>query len=126
MTSTIRTRPAVRFRTQRDGWWRLAEIIADGCPFTNSTGSLRGIRDRWPISFGRLPAEHAARLRDDADRHGIDMIIYSYATPIAWQARQVGWRVPDAAYSATTSRHQSIVRVAIANPPATRRTDIAA
>lgn len=117
MTSTTGTRSTARFRTQRDGWWRLAEIIADSQPFASTTGSLRGARHRWPTSFGRLAAHHAARLRDDATHNGIDVIIYSYTTPVAWHALDVGWRVPDATYSVTTSRHQSLVRVALANLP---------
>lgn len=126
MTSTTRTRSVARFRSQRDGWWRLAEIIAIGRAFTSTTGSLRGEREQWPTSFGRLPATHAARLRADSSRHGIDMIIYSYATPIAWHAHGAGWTVPDVTYSVTTSRHQSVVRVALANPPAIARTSLAA
>lgn len=126
MTSTTGPRSVARFRSQRDGWWRLAEIIATGRPFTSTTGSLRGERERWPTSFGRLPATHGARLRTDSTRHGIDMIIYSYATPIAWHAHGVGWTVPDVTYSVTTSRHQSLVRVALANPPAIARTSLAA
>lgn len=117
MTSTTGTRSAARFRTRRDGWWQLAALIADDRPFTSTTASLRGERHGWPTSFGRLPAEHVARLRDDTARHGIDMIIYSYATPIAWHVCGFGWRVPDATYSVTTSRHQTLVRVALANLP---------
>lgn len=126
MTSTTGTRSVARFRSQRDGWWLLAEIIATSRPFTSTIGSLRGEHERWPTSFGRLPAAHAARLRADSTRHGIDLIIYSYATPIAWHVRGAGWRVPDVTYSVTTSRHQSLVRVALANPPAIGRTTLAA
>ena len=42
-------------------------------------------------------------------------IVYSYDTPIAWYGAQ-GWVVPKASYSATTSRHQGIVRRAVGIP----------
>jgi len=118
MPTYARPRSAVSFRSQRDGWWRLADILAAGRPFANTTGSLRGIRHdgSCPPSLGRLPVTDTARLRRDLPR--VDMIIYSYATPIAWHVTGRGWTVPDASYSRTTSRHQSLVRVAVANLPA--------
>jgi len=40
-------------------------------------------------------------------------VVYSYETPIAWYTHGVGWTVPKVKYSATTARHQSVVRWAI-------------
>ena len=58
---------------------------------------------------GRLPSDVVLQLQLDE----IDYVIYSYGTPIAWHGK-FGWSVPAIKYSSTTSRHQSIVRSAIA------------
>lgn len=79
-------------------------------PFRNSTGSFVG--QTYPIGFGRLSEKWRARLSDTHMTFGIEYIVYSYATPIAWYA-DGQWEMPYAKYSATTSRHQSIVMQAI-------------
>jgi hypothetical protein len=63
----------------------------------------------FQISFGRLPSDIVATFA----REEPDYIIYSYGTPIAWHGK-FGWTLPAIKYSSTTSRHQSIVRGAIA------------
>ena len=42
-----------------------------------------------------------------------DYIVYSYGTPIAWH-HAGGWSLPAIKYSVTTSKHQTLVRRAIA------------
>lgn len=134
MPTYPRPKSATLFRTRCDGWWRLAELLARGEQFSNTTGTLRGTHRTpsggWPSALGRLEPAEAERFRrllsGDGSRPAMDMIIYSYATPIAWHVPGTGWTVPDATYSATTSRHQSVVRVALANLPAIRRADLVA
>lgn len=97
--------------TRNIGWWVLAEILNYRSePFANSTKSFTGYPGR-PTDFGRLPMEW----HDKAASPTIDYTIYSYATPIAWRDNGE-WIIPDVKYSVTTSRHQSQVRVAAANP----------
>lgn len=58
---------------------------------------------------GRLSSDLVLQLQLDEP----DYIVYSYGTPIAWHGK-FGWSLPAIKYSQTTSRHQSIVRSAIA------------
>lgn len=79
--------------------------IAARHPFATN-GALRG--DTYAGSFGMLsPVERAAWPND------VDYVVSSYATPIAWHSGTYGWHVVDQRFSATTSRHQSIVRLAL-------------
>lgn len=59
------------------------------------------------------------------DRPTIEYVVYSYATPIAWWSKEHGWRMPDIKYSVTTSRHQSLVRRALAEIGAVVTTQLA-
>jgi hypothetical protein len=62
-------------------------------------------------SFGRLNAEEFAQFKQDEIR--VDYIVYSYGTPIAWHTLG-GWYVVEQKFSQTTSKHQGLVRRAIA------------
>ncbi|TWE27539.1 hypothetical protein FHX69_0175 [Prauserella muralis] len=103
------------FRNRSDGWWKLGAILAHGDEFANTSGTLRGTRR--PTGTGRLPAPWVKRFRHDRDGHGvgpgIDYVVYSYATPIAWHIPGQGWTVPTETYSVTTTRHQRAVNLAI-------------
>ena len=46
---------------------------------------------------------------------GIDYVVYSYATPIAWHTEAGVWYIPAIKYSVTTSKHQNVVRRAVKN-----------
>lgn len=112
----------LKLRQYGKGGWketpgRLYQAIVMGENF--QTGQLRGWR------FLSDPFDGVGRL-DDKYRVSVaeaDYVIYSYATPIAWHTpREVeeggvhvgGWWVfPEESYSATTTRHQGIVRVAL-------------
>jgi hypothetical protein len=65
--------------------------------------------DCFSPATGRLPSDVVSQLQLDEP----DYIVYSYGTPIAWHGK-FGWSLPAIKYSQTTSRHQSIVRSAIA------------
>lgn len=76
---------------------------------------------------GRMPVEWADVFRTDVATAQGNLgseyvyVVWSYGTPIAWRLPMVGWTVPDVRYSATTSKHQRIVRDAIANTMETVR-----
>lgn len=85
---------------------RAGELVAKRQPFSNNTGSFRGIVGR-PDTFGWLPDEY--RRMWDSGR--ILYTIMSFDTPLAWLMGTGEWVVPDVYYSPTTSRQQTIVRV---------------
>jgi hypothetical protein len=62
---------------------------------------------------GRLQGKELATY--EADKVGIDFIVYSYGTPIAWHTLNFGWYVVEQKFSVTTSKHQNLTRRAIAN-----------
>ena len=62
---------------------------------------------------GRLQGKELATY--DADKVGIDFIVYSYGTPIAWHTLNFGWYVVEQKFSVTTSKHQNYVRRAVAD-----------
>jgi len=95
----------VKARTDRA---RLVELSNAGTDWTGASGSIRGESGPTFIS-GRL-----AEVMTDTDYRiargqlgSARFVIYSYATPIAWQTIDGAWIVPDARYSRTTGRHQS-------------------
>jgi hypothetical protein len=65
------------------------------------------------MSNGRIYGDAAVLWRIDETAARIRYVVYSYATPIAWVRDNGEWVVPAEKYSATTSRHQSIVRLAV-------------
>ena len=86
--------------------------------------TYRAIRNREPFkthgalsgdvsAFGTLGQlgydEREAWYRDVND---IDYVVMSYATPIAWHTPN-GWHVVTTKFSATTSRHQTTVALAL-------------
>lgn len=103
-----------------------AAFIAQRAEFTSHTGSFRGtgINSYAGLQAGPgvMPEPHRSTFRAARPvdhRPGLAdgdvlYVVFSYATPIAWYTRADGWVIPPVKYSATTSRHQSIVRRAIA------------
>lgn len=84
-----------------------------GDPFTLG-GSTRGDRGYVTLgTFGYLPLVWQDVLY--AERRDVTFTIASYATPIAWCTDTHGWTVPDVRYSVTTSRHQNVIRRALAS-----------
>jgi hypothetical protein len=86
------------------------EYIQNRINFTASNFSgFLGTFQHAKYATGRLPSDVVLQMELDEP----DYIIYSYGTPIAWHGK-FGWSVPAIKYSSTTSRHQSIVRGALA------------
>jgi hypothetical protein len=79
-------------------------------PFKNSTGSMRGVAGA-PSSHGWLNgtqfSQQLSEVAPTTDYH-----VMSYGTPIAVH-HEGGWTYPDVSHSATTGKHQSVVRQAI-------------
>lgn len=106
------------FRSDADGWWTLRDLLKRNEAFHNTTSKLRGVHHNPDA-----PLPDKGRM-DNADRHkmnmvhdmfGVDYIIYSFQTPIAYRNTHGTWVVPDAGYSMVTkSKHLSRVRPAIA------------
>jgi hypothetical protein len=76
-------------------------------------GAMSGTEGSSYPYTGHLPDEHAKALLADAGKGDVDYVVYSYSTPIAWHTPK-GWTIPDVKYSRTTSRHQGVVRRAVA------------
>lgn len=85
----------------------LERALAGRLPFRTS-GALRGGPS---VSFqtGILPAGDADQYVTDL-RAGAGYVVWSYATPIAWVRADGSVHVVAHHFSATTSRHQSLVR----------------
>jgi hypothetical protein len=78
-----------------------ARLVANGQPFRNSSGSL------WGAPGG---AESLGQMQGPRREEALNAmyVIYSYATPIAWQSGPHSWVIDDAHYSVTTSKHRTI------------------
>lgn len=99
-------------------WWALREILAKSDSFQNSTGNFRGEwwnhYHRMPTT-GRMPEDERLKLRNHVESYGIDYVVWSFATPIAWRLTHGYWYSPDVGYSKTTkAKHLSKLRPAIA------------
>lgn len=99
-------------RNKKDGFQVFTEALRRNEDFQNSTGSLSGRSRREVSGYGRLPASWREDL--DRDKEGVEYVVYSYSTPIAWRKRGV-WTVPDTRYSVTTSQHQGKIAAAISD-----------
>jgi hypothetical protein len=95
-------------RDVREQRARMAQLARGGQPWKNSGGTFTGAPTTGVWATGRLPREFVESARSAR------YVIRSYATPIAWLARDGQWVVPDVTYSPTTSRHQSLVRCHVA------------
>lgn len=82
---------------------RAGVLSAQGEAWQNHGGSLRGEPGRAAYT-GYLPAEY----RDAA--RAATYVVWSYGTPIAWRDAAGQWTCPEVRYSATTSKHQGVVR----------------
>lgn len=92
------------------GWWQFTEPLRNLEPF-ETHGALRGERVRFPsqINQGRLDDVYLSRLRS----WGVDYVVYSWATPIAWHDSERGWITPDERYSVSTTKQQGRIFTAI-------------
>lgn len=88
--------------------------IIKGEEFT--AGNMGGALDKYPL-WGRLEGEALRTLVSRRFRPSpVRYVVYSYWTPIAWFADDT-WYVVEDKFSVTTTRHQNIVREALAMVP---------
>jgi hypothetical protein len=89
-------------------------IVAQGVrlstPFRH--GNLWAEWTLYP-SWGQLPVPFIRQLKNIP---GEVFVVYSYNTPIGWRSPIVEWTIPDVKYSVSTSHHQNMLRVMVANP----------
>ena len=78
-----------------------------------TNGALKGVAKPSWIDRGEMSVRDYDFLLGDRNYYGIDYVIYSYSTPIAWLRGDGEWAMPDAKYSVTTTKHQTTTRVAI-------------
>lgn len=78
-----------------------------------TNGELKGVAKPEWIDFGKISVTDYGFLHGDRYNYGIDYVIYSYSTPIAWLRGDGEWAMPAADYSATTGRHKATIRAAI-------------
>ena len=85
--------------------------------FRNRKATLSGGFHRdIPSYLGRLDTEAFRELVEafnNKDRDASVYIVRSYSTPIAWCDANGEWHIPRVSYTPTTTRHQSIVRMAV-------------
>ena len=62
---------------------------------------------------GSLPDTERTLLHADYLASGIDYVVWSYQTPIAWHLPSGEWHVVDDKFSSSTSSHQSVTRLAL-------------
>jgi len=69
----------------------IPSLIEDRKPFTNDSGTLRGVKNPEPsIDRGKLDDHEKGRLLVDFKRGKIVYMVISYDTPIAWETHD-GW-----------------------------------
>ena len=78
-----------------------------------TNGALKGVAKPDWIDHGKISVWDYVFLRSDRNYYGIDYVIYSYDTPIAWRRGDGEWAMPAADYSVTTKRHKATIRAAI-------------
>lgn len=93
----------------------IANNIKAGENFRNGTNSFSGHTvpkshaHMFYAGHGIMPYVEASVMESNMAERGIDYIIRSYSTPIAYRLLDGTWIVPTASYSVTTGRHQSHV-----------------
>lgn len=101
------------FRPRSDGWQGLLSLIKSNDEFRTSTDSFRGTH--WNADSAKLPnrgqmPEHAYNTLERLHRtRGINYVVWSYQTPIAYRTTDGCWHIPNVRYSNTTSRQQGLV-----------------
>ncbi len=103
------------YAAKTSGWWELRHLIKHGHEFHNNGKTFRGVhRDaesaRLPAR-GWMPESDYHRMAMMQDMHGIDYVVFSYGTVIAYRLTNGVWVTPSAKYSRTTTAHQHKINV---------------
>lgn len=110
----------IRLRQRGGRGWQetsgaIYRAIMSGTLFVS--GAMEGTKslNSGKAGVGQLPKRWEEIFNQDQP----DYIVWSYATPIAWHVPNDGdgdderWVIPYVKYSATTTRHQNLVRTAL-------------
>lgn len=101
--------------TKRMNWTALETIIRNNDEFHNYSGTFKGVH--WDADHadlpgkGKMPESDWNTLKRVHDMCGIDYVVYSYRTVIAYRDTHGTWHIPDVTYSRTTTAHQNVIRV---------------
>lgn len=87
--------------------------IATGQQFKASALSGSSFK-KYTVDAGRLNAEEYAKLNEATHGEEWVYVVFSYGTPIAWRIDGGEWYVVAQKFSVTTSKHQGLVRRAVA------------
>jgi hypothetical protein len=77
--------------------------------------ALTGKYKNYTPETGRLNETDGLKLGGVMNENGGAYVVYSYGTPIAWFSLLEGWYVVSQKFSQTTSKHQNLVRRAVAD-----------
>lgn len=110
MSSTV-------FRPRIDGHPMLVDLIKSNSEFHTVTQSFTGKHynpddARLPIQ-GWMNNENYGRLEMHHKMHGIDYVVRSYKTVIAYRTTKGSWHFPTQDYSKTTTRHQGLIMFSV-------------
>jgi hypothetical protein len=75
--------------------------------------ALWGDFSKYTPQQGRLSAEEYAKLSDKFEENSF--VVWSYGTPIALCTEEGNWHLVEQKFSPTTSKHQNLIRRAIAD-----------
>ena len=78
-----------------------------------TNGKLKGVAKPDWFDHGKISVRDFNFLLGDRNYYGIDYVIYSYETPIAWLRGDGEWAMPEAGYTPTTKSHKATIRAAI-------------
>lgn len=97
-------------------WTTLETYLRLNQAFHNNGESFRGVHwnaDRAELpGKGKMPESDWNTLKRVHDQYGIDYVVYSYRTVIAYRDTHGEWHIPEVTYSRTTTQHQNRIRVA--------------
>lgn len=106
---------SVLYPAKARGWWELRDIVKQNKPFHNNgktfRGELHNPDNAWLPSKGHMPEADRNTMDRIHKMYGIDYVVFSYYTPIAYRDRRGIWTVPNAKYSRTTTQHQGRINV---------------
>lgn len=104
------------YPAKKSSWTTLRDLIKSGHEFHNNGKTFRGVR--WDADHaslpgkGKMPESEYSKLELMHRLRGIDYVVFSYWTPIAYRLSNGVWITPTVKYSNTTSQHQGKINTA--------------
>lgn len=105
------------FRPQADNWQGLLKLVREGGEWHTRTNSFSGKRNDPESavlpSRGWMSVASYNTLERRHKMYGIDFVVRSYDTVIAYRLTNGQWHVPSDRYSRATSKHQGLIMTVI-------------